>query len=110
MTQEQYFDLCEQLGSEPKEEEIPLELSDFPELVQICYNVFRRLPDRWEPMSGSLLGKDTHLMLDLFRLYGIEDEEELKLAIDFMTVFENSWRTIINNKNKARASKKPAKK
>ena len=32
MTKEAYFEMCEMLGSEPLESEIPLELDDFPDL------------------------------------------------------------------------------
>ena len=35
MTRERYFKMCEQLGQEPKEEEIPLDASDFPDIVYL---------------------------------------------------------------------------
>ena len=30
MTKEQYFEMCEALGNEPAESEIPIEFDDFP--------------------------------------------------------------------------------
>ena len=65
MTKEAYFEMCDMLGSEPIEEEIPLELDDFPELVQQAFVIYGMLSDIWEGMSGSYLGKDYSLLFDL---------------------------------------------
>ena len=42
MTRERYFKMCEQLGQEPKEDEIPPDWEDFPELQMLAthYNNF----------------------------------------------------------------------
>ena len=43
MTKQQYFDMCNQLGTEPLEHEIPVELDDLPLEVQQALLVYRLL-------------------------------------------------------------------
>jgi len=52
---------------------MPLELSDFPEEVQVAFFVFSLLTDRWEGMSGSYLGKYWEGIDYIFKIYGIPD-------------------------------------
>lgn len=58
MTKQLYLDMCEQLGSEPNPNEIPVEFTDLPHEVQVAYEVFNYLPDRIDGFSGIYLGKD----------------------------------------------------
>ena len=48
MSAEQYYMMCEQLGTEPKEEEVPADFEDFPHTVQMAMNIHAVLPDKWE--------------------------------------------------------------
>lgn len=57
MTKDAYFEMCEALGSEPIEEEIPVEQGDFPIEVQEAIDVYYRMRDEWDTMSGTYLGK-----------------------------------------------------
>jgi hypothetical protein len=57
MTKEAYFEMCEAIGSEPVEEEIPVETSDFPVEVQEAINVYYKLKDEWDTMNGVYMGK-----------------------------------------------------
>ena len=43
MTKEQYFEMCEMLGSQPVDSEIPVELDDFPVEVQQAFLVYKQL-------------------------------------------------------------------
>lgn len=101
MTKEAYFELCEMLGSDPVEEEIPLEIDDFPELVQQAFVIYGMLSDNWEGMSGSYLGKDFSLLFNLFELYGIDTKEEKLLATDFIKQIDNTRSKILYEKQKA---------
>jgi hypothetical protein len=71
MTKEQYFDLCEQLGNAPLEEEIPIDLDDFPIEVQEALNIYRILRDEWEFVAGSYLGKNLNTIFQVFDAYNI---------------------------------------
>ncbi len=111
MSKDAYFDMCDQLGEEPIEEEIPLDSSDFPYLVQLSFLVYSKLRDIWDPMGGKYLGKDYALVFKLFDLYQIEDQEERLLAMDFLRQIDNVRTTIISEKiaveTAASKSKKP---
>lgn len=77
MTKDAYFEMCRQLGEEPIESEIPLELEDFPDLVQSAFIIYGILSDNWDPMGGNYLGKDYSLVFNLFDLYNIEQGDRL---------------------------------
>lgn len=101
MTKEAYFEMCEMLGSEPLDEEVPLELDDFPWLVQQAFAIYGMLSDIWEGMSGSYLGKDYSLLFNLFDLYGIDSAEEKLLATDFIKQIDAVRSKILYEKQKA---------
>lgn len=74
MTRDRYLTMCEQMGQEPKEEEIPPDWEDFPELAIIAINTFSQLGDRLVPDIG-YLGKDFTNLPHYLEIHGIEDKE-----------------------------------
>jgi len=54
---------------------MPLEASVFPHEVQVAFFVLGLLPDRYEGMSGTYMGKDWSSTNFLIETYGIEDIE-----------------------------------
>lgn len=85
MTKEQYFEMCEMMGNDPIEEEIPVEISDLPYEVQLAYNVYNSLNDNWEGMSGSYLGKQFQGIGEVMDIMGVDDKKttlEIILLID----------------------------
>ena len=52
---------------------MPLTLSDFPFEVQVAFFIFDFLPDNWEGMSGSYLGKHWTNIEYLFDLHLVEN-------------------------------------
>ena len=77
MTKDQYFEMCEVLGTEPLESEIPVDFTDFPELVQQTLNLYNLLLDQWDGMSGIFFGKRLEGIFDLFKIYDLIDYEQL---------------------------------
>lgn len=73
MTKERYFEMCEMLGTEPVESEIPVELEDLPHEVQESYRVYSLLNDNWEGMSGTYLGKNMAGLKDIMDILDIDD-------------------------------------
>ena len=71
VTKETYFEICEQLGSEPIEEEIPVELEDFPDELQEALNIYFRLRDDWDGFSGNYMGKNFTGLSDILDIYQI---------------------------------------
>ena len=78
--------LCEQLGEEPDPAKMPLEPSDFPEEVQVAFFMFSLLPDHWEGMSGTYMGKYWDGIDYFFKLYEVENPRQI---LYFMKLYES---------------------
>ena len=86
MTKEAYFEMCETLGSEPVESEIPIEFEDFPVEVQQAFNIYNKLRDEWDGMSGTYMGKHFEGIRDLFIILEVpaEDHKTMLELIDMI--------------------------
>jgi len=76
MTQEQYLLMCDQMGWDPDEEEMPLEIGNLSYEAQTALLLFNVLPDKIEGMNGVWLGKDFAGLGDIMELYGIEGNRD----------------------------------
>ena len=65
---------------------MPLELSDFPEEVQVAFFMFSLLPDHWEGMSGTYMGKYWDGLDYFFKVYEVENQ---KVILYLMKLYEN---------------------
>ncbi len=74
MTRNKYLDMCEQLGKEPSDKEIPPDWEDFPEIMQEAINTFNSLGDRIQSEIG-YVGKDYTNLNYFTDLYKITDTE-----------------------------------
>lgn len=99
MTKDAYFEMCEALGVEPVEDQIPVEFSDLPIEVQQCFKYYRLLRDIWDPMGGSYMGKDMSTIFDIFELYELDTAEKL-LAIDIIQDIDYERSNILKAKQK----------
>jgi hypothetical protein len=104
MTKDQYYEMCEALGTEPLEHEVPVELEDFPIEMQQAFAVYRMLRDEWDSMSGIYLGKSLIGITEVLAATEIEAEDTkfvtmLVRLIDYVRAQE------INTK---KANQKPA--
>lgn len=87
MDREQYFEMCEILGNEPLDSEIPIELDDMPLEVQEALRIYNTLQDNWDYMGGNYIGKNITGLRDILDIYEIAREDhkttyELILLID----------------------------
>lgn len=103
MSKDAYFEMCEMLKQEPIEEEIPVEVGDFPELVQQCFVLYGILPDNWDSMGGGYMGKDYSIVFNLFNLYQITEPEEVLLCMDFLQHMDGVRQKLIQEKLKAKS-------
>jgi len=99
MTKDLYFEMCNTLGTDPKEEEIPIEYEDLLDDVQEAIMVYNMLMDNWDTMNGFYLGKAISGISDIFNIAEIEDE---KTCFAIIQIIDNVRSKMIN-------SKKPAK-
>ena len=65
--------MCEQMGWEPKEEELPQDGSNLSLECQQAITVLQALPDIWEGMNGTWLGKDYSGLGTIMDIYEIDD-------------------------------------
>jgi len=77
--------MCEQMGQEPVEDEIPPNWEDFPDIAIIALNVFSALGDRVYPDIG-YMGKDFTNLSHYIDIYGVEDKE---LFLEILTLLES---------------------
>lgn len=77
MDLDQYLLMCEQMGWEPKEEEMPLDPSHLSIECQQALLLLNALPDLWEGMNGTWLGKDYSGLFDIMTIYQIENRRDV---------------------------------
>jgi hypothetical protein len=104
MTKEAYFELCEVMGSEPIDDEIPVEFDEFPIEVQQAFSVYKMLRDEWDSMSGIYLGKNFIGIKDILEYAEIEQNEQ-KFIVSLVRIIDTVRSTETNSK---KMSEKPA--
>lgn len=87
MTKDTYFEMCETLGSEPLESEIPVEYDDFPVEVQESIRIYNNLQDNWDYMGGNYIGKNLNGFKDILSIFEVDPQDyravyELIMRID----------------------------
>ena len=88
MTAEQYFAMCEQMGWEPNEDEIPKDLSSLPYEAQTALILFNMLPDRIEGMSGTWLGKEFSCLETFMNIYEVDNR---RYILDLIMIIHRSY-------------------
>lgn len=87
MTKEAYFEMCKMMGSEPIDSEIPVEYNDFPIEVQEAFNLYNRLRDDWDGMSGTYMGKHFEGIRDLFIILDVPVEDH-KTMLELINIID----------------------
>lgn len=75
MSKAQYYEMCETLGTEPLDSEIPVELDDLPFEVQSAFEVYRMLKDEWDVVGGNYLGKTLIGITEIFDMVEVPRED-----------------------------------
>ena len=79
--------MCEQLGSEPIDSEVPIEFEDLPLEVQEAFRIYNNLQDNWDYMGGNYIGKYMTGIKDILEICRVDPADyqvmyELLLQID----------------------------
>jgi len=105
-----YLDLCEQRGEDPDPDEMPPTPGDYPLEVQVAFLLHELLPDRWDGMNGTYMGKDFSSLGTLLETWEVQDR---KTCIYFIKHIEARNMNKINlkaeRKRKAAESKAKSK-
>ena len=88
MTRERYLEMCEMMGSEPVDSEIPVEFEDFPVEVQQAILVYRMLKDEWEGFNGLYLGKSFIGLTEVLDYMEI-DAGDRKLVVQLIKLIDS---------------------
>ena len=106
MTKDAYYEMCEMTGEQPLLENEPVEWQDLPEQVQQCFEVYSFLPDRWEGMSATFMGKDYSIVFYLLDTFQVIELDRL-LYLRLMSNIDGIRSKLIQNKQKQK-EKKPS--
>ena len=109
ITKEQYLKLCKEMGTEPKDEDMPIDLGDFPLYIQYIFSIYQMLPDKWEGMSGTYMGKDYGILPFLFGMHEITDIKEQREMFDIISLIDRTAREYYSEKQKQERKIKEAK-
>lgn len=101
MTTEQYFMMCEQMGWEPNEDEIPKDPGFLPLDVQNALIIFNVLPDKIEGMSGTWMGKDFAALEVIMDIYEIENRREV---LDYILIIQREYSDYYSKQQKMKES------
>lgn len=104
MTKEMYLEMCDNMNSEPDEDEVPPDFEDLSEQSQVVLSMFNYLPDKWNSMAGTYDGKDYSNLFTIYELFSINNSDWL-LYTDLLNVVVNEKITSINKKMSKGAKK-----
>lgn len=93
MTKDQYYEMCEMLGSEPDESEVPVEFEDLCVEAQQALQIYNHLQDNWDYMGGNYIGKNLIGLKDIMGFFEVDEA-------DFRYIYQ-----LIQNIDEIRAKK-----
>jgi len=108
MTKDQYYEMCNVIGTDPVDSDIPIEFEDLPNFIQNTFNIYTFLGDRWEGMSATFMGKDYSIVFNLFEIFEVENIAEKQLMLRIMSIIDKIRSNIITKKYKQHEIKKPS--
>jgi hypothetical protein len=91
--------MCEMLGSEPIESEIPVEFDDLFDEVQEAIRVYNMLQDNFDSMSGVYLGKILNGINDIMEIAQVDDK---RTCFTVLQIIDNVRSKLINTKKPAK--------
>jgi len=97
MTKDTYFEMCEMLGTEPNEDEIPIEFDDFPTEIQETMGIYYRLRDEWDTMNGIYTGKSFVGLSDILDILEVEHKDR-KYVLEWISTIDSIRSKILNKK------------
>ena len=102
MSRDQYFEMCEMMGSTPVEEEVPIEYDELPDEVQEALAVYNMMQDNWDSMNGIYMGKIMSGISDIFNIMDVQDR---KTTYFILGIIDRQRSEILNAKHRQKAAK-----
>ena len=107
MTKEAYFEMCEALGSEPIESEIPIEYADLCVDLQEALSIYSKLRDEWDTMNGYYMGKNFSGIKDIFDILEVDPIDRRNMYDMISTIDSFRAKSINDRKKQEQATQKP---
>lgn len=105
ISKEKYLFICEQLGQEPDENAMPLEMEDFPPIVSLGIAIFNQLRDTYIPTEMPIYrGKDLTSLPVLLDIFEVTSQVEKEFLLRIINILDAE---AVIAANKRRASNKP---
>lgn len=104
MTKETYYEMCEALGSEPVEEELPVEMDDFPPEVQEAISIYYRLRDEWDTMNGIYIGKSFAGLADILDILEV-DQSDRKYLLEWISIMDTTRAKVYKDSKPSKENK-----
>jgi len=89
------------MGWEPNEEEMPKDPGFLPIDVQTALLVFNILPDKFEGMSGTWLGKDFSALEAIMNIYDIENRKDV---LEYILLIQREYSNYYSKQQKMKES------
>lgn len=89
--------MCEMMGSEPIEDEMPVEFDDLYTDVQQALGIYYKLKDEWDTMNGNYLGKNYAGILDIFDVLEVPTED-VRTMFDLIGIIDEHRSKVIREK------------
>jgi hypothetical protein len=91
--------MCELLGQEPKEEDMPIDINDLAYQTQLSLEVYQYLGENWTEMA--YLGKNINGISEIFDILGIDNKYDRLLILRFIRIIDAYQSKKISEKIKA---------
>ncbi len=95
MTKQQYFEMCEMMGNDPIEDQIPVELEDLPAEVQTALEIYSILQDQVDSIAGKYEGKNLSNIQQIFDIWEIPKVEH-KLMLNLLLIIDSIRASKVN--------------
>lgn len=102
MSRDAYIEMCEQLGTEPKPEEMPVSLEDLPLEVELAYHVYNLLPDKIDSFNGIYYGKALEHCPIMFDFLDIESRKDIFKIVIIIDTLERDEKNRKRKRNHGR--------
>ena len=93
------------LGNEPNLDEVPVDREDLTLDSQLVFQLYDKLPARWEGFSGQYMGKDLSLLPVLFDQFNVDIPTKL-YTWELIPFIDNLVAEDISKKIKAKSKVK----
>lgn len=93
-----------ELGGEiPSLEEMPLDITDFPDIIHIAFDIFNQLPDEYIPRMDAppfYNGKNLECLELMFSLHYITCTEEKRILLELINTLDSQAKRDLNKRRK----------